>query len=45
MLAATKGIVQENTVVIEGDDIRECDGAEDIVTVLNCLQDKAEPPC
>ena len=35
MLAAVKGIVQGNTVVIKDDDIREFDGAEVIVTVLN----------
>jgi len=35
MLAAVKGIVQGNTVVIKDDDIREYDGAEVIVTVLN----------
>ena len=38
MLAAVKGIVQGNTVVIEDDDIREFDGAEVIVTVLNYSQ-------
>ena len=35
MLAAVKGIVQGNTVVIKDDDIREYDGAEVVVTVLN----------
>lgn len=35
MLAAVRGIVQGNTVVIEDDDIREYDGAEVIVTLLN----------
>lgn len=34
MLAAVKGVVQGNTVVIE-DDIREYDGAEVIVTLLD----------
>lgn len=38
MLAAVKGIVQGNTVVIKDDDIREFDGAEVIVTVLNYSQ-------
>lgn len=38
MLAAVKGIVQGNTVVIQDDDIREFDGAEVIVTVLNYSQ-------
>lgn len=35
MLAAVKGVVQGNTVIIEDDDIREYDGAEAIVTLLN----------
>ncbi len=35
MLAAVKGVVQGNTVIIEDDDIREYDGAEVIVTLLN----------
>lgn len=38
MLAAVKGIVQGNTVIIIDDDIREYDGAEVIVTVLNYSQ-------
>lgn len=38
MLAAVKGIVQGNTVIIKDDDIREYDGAEVIVTVLNYSQ-------
>ncbi len=42
MLAAVKGIVQGNTVVIEDDDIREYDGAEVVVTLLNYPQKKAE---
>lgn len=41
MLAAVKGIVQGNTVVIEDDDIREYDGAEVVVTLLNYPQRKA----
>ncbi len=40
MLAAVKGIVQGNTVVIKDDDIREYDGAEVIVTLLNNPQRK-----
>ena len=40
MLAAVKGIVQGNTVVIEDDDIREYDGAEVVVTLLNHPQKK-----
>ena len=35
MLAAVRGIVQGNTVVIDDDDIREYDGAEVIVTLLD----------
>ena len=35
MLPAVKGVVQGNTVIIEDDDIREYDGAEVIVTLLN----------
>lgn len=35
MLAAVKGIVQGNTVIIEEDDIREYDGSEVVVTLLN----------
>lgn len=42
MLAAVKGIVQGNTVVIEGDDIREYDGTEVVVTLLNYPKKKAE---
>ncbi len=39
MLAAVKGIVQGNTVVVE-DDIREYDGVEVIVTLLNAPKRK-----
>ena len=35
MLAAVKGIVKGNTVLIEDDDIRKFDGSEVVVTVLN----------
>ncbi len=38
MLAAVKGVIQGNIVIIEDDDIREYDGAEVIVTLLNCPQ-------
>lgn len=38
MLAAVKGIVQGNTVIIKDDNIREYDGAEVIVTVLDYSQ-------
>lgn len=41
MLAAVKGIVQGNTVVIEDEDIRDYDGAEVVVTLLNYPQKKA----
>ena len=40
MLAAVKGIVQGNTVIIEDEDIREYDGTEVIVTLLNYPQKK-----
>ena len=40
MLAAVKGIVQGNTVIIEDDAIRNYDGAEVVVTVLNYPQRK-----
>lgn len=42
MLAAVKGIVQGNIVVIEGDDIREYDGTEVVVTLLSYPQKKLE---
>lgn len=35
MLAAVKGIVQGNTVVIENEDIRDYDGSEVVVTLLD----------
>ena len=35
MLAAVKGVVQGNTVVIKDDDIREYDGVEVVVTLLD----------
>lgn len=41
MLAAVKGIVQGNTVIIKDDDIREYDGAEVVVTVLNYPEKEA----
>lgn len=40
MLAAVRGIVQGNTVIIEDEDIREYDGTEVIVTLLNYPQKK-----
>lgn len=42
MLAAVKGIVQGNTVIIEDEDIRKYDGAEVVVTVLNYPQKRTE---
>lgn len=42
MLAAVKGIVQGNTVIIEDDDIREYDGTEVVVTLLNYPKKKVE---
>lgn len=42
MLAAVRGIIQGNTVVIEDDDIRDYDGAEVVVTLLNDPQKKVE---
>ena len=44
MLAAVKGIVQSNTVVIKDDDIREYDGAEVIGTLLNYPPKKEKKP-
>ena len=41
MLAAVKGIVQGNTVVIEEDDIRDYDGAEVIVTLSKEKSEKS----
>lgn len=42
MLAAVKGTIQGNTVIIEDDDIREYDGAEVIVTMLGYPQKKTK---
>ncbi len=42
MLAAVKGIVQGNIVIIEDDDIREYDGAEVVVTLLNQPRKKVQ---
>ena len=44
MLAAVKRIVQGNTVIIEDDDIREYDGAEVIVTLLNAPYKEKKAP-
>lgn len=35
MLVAVKGMIQGNTVVIENEDMREYDGAEVVVTLLD----------
>jgi hypothetical protein len=35
VLAALKGVVRGNTVVVKDDDIRKYDGAEVLVTLLN----------
>lgn len=35
MLAAVKGIIHGNTVVIEDEDMKEYDGAEVVVTLLD----------
>ena len=35
MLAAVKGIIQGNTVIIKDEDIRDYDGSEVVVTLLN----------
>ncbi len=35
MLAAVRGIIQGNTVIIEDDDIKAYDGTEVVVTLLN----------
>jgi len=42
MLAAVKGIVQGNKVLIEDEDIRAYDGTEVIVTLLNYPKKKEE---
>lgn len=42
MLAAVKGRVQGNTVLIEDEDIRAYDGTEVIVTLLNYPKKKEE---
>ncbi len=41
MLAAVKGVVQGNTVVIKDDDIREFEGTEAVVTLLSYPQKEA----
>ena len=41
-VGALKGIVRGSTVVIEDEDIRDYDGAETIVTLLNYPQKKVK---
>ena len=40
MLAAVKGIIQGNTVIIEDEDMCEYDGAEVVVTLLDYPTDR-----
>jgi hypothetical protein len=42
MLAAVKGIVHGNTVIVKDDDIREYDGAEVVITLLDCPKKKSK---
>lgn len=44
MLAAVKGIVHGNTVIIPDEDMRKYDGAEVIVTLLDTPHKKSEKP-
>lgn len=44
MLAAVKGIVKGNTVIIENDNIQEYDGMEVIVTMLDQPNKKDKSP-
>ena len=44
MLAAVKGIIQGNTVIIEDEDIKEYDGAEVVVTLLDYPKVKKKAP-
>lgn len=45
MLAAVRGIIQGNTVIIENEDIRDYDGTEVIVTLLEQPKvQKRKPP-
>ncbi len=41
-MLAVKGIIQGNIVVIEDEDIRDYEGAEVVVTLLNSPQKKAK---
>ncbi len=42
MLAAVKGVIQGNMVLIEDDDIRKYDGVEVVVTLLGYPQKNAK---
>ncbi len=44
MLAAVRGILQGNTVIIEDDDVKAYDGTEVVVTLLNDPQKKEKKP-
>ncbi len=43
MLAAVKGVIKGNTVIIKDEDMREYDGAEVIVTLLDYPERKERP--
>ena len=44
MLVAVKGTIRGNTVVIENEDMREYDGAEVVVTLLDSPKSKKKKP-
>lgn len=44
MLAAVKGIVKGNTVIVENDNIQEYDGMEVIVTMLDQPNKRTKTP-
>ena len=44
MLVAVKGTIRGNTVVIENEDMREYDGAEVVVTLLDSPKPKKKKP-
>ena len=44
MLAAVKGIIRGNTVIIEDESIRDYDGSEVVVTLLEYSKKKEKPP-
>ncbi|MCD8300010.1 MAG: hypothetical protein LUC41_02345 [Clostridiales bacterium] len=43
MLAAVKGVLHGNTVVIDNEDIKEYDGSDVIVTLLNYKSKRNRP--